>query len=269
MSDSESPVTFDQAQQAENEAEDLEGHTQDLLASQQVDPDMTIRELREKFENVESFLTTLPDRINRSDEVEAPEFPSEGARDEIVNRVTVPGFESVVDLLGGIGESISDIGGINDQLDIDIGSATRDQLLRTQTRALRSIALSNESAVRLALQQSQTNVDQLSALFNILSAVEPVSNITVSGRNSIDSPGQPQVAIPESDNTDIPTRKLLVRSSIDNNEAIAFGDDEVDPDNGFLLQPGEDIVVPMDLRETELYMASDEDGATVELLGVV
>ena len=269
MSDGSGPVTFDEAQEESNVIEDLEGHPEEALAQLQNDPDFSVEDLGEQFGDVDSFLQTLPDLVDRGGAGEIPTTPTPGERDQIIAEVDIPQFDGLQDLLSGIGEGLDEIGDINDNLEIDISGLSRRGLLEYQAQALKGILSSMEVRNRIALHKSQVNVNQLQALFDILSSVEPVNNITVSGRNAIDNAGQPQPVVPESDNTDIPTRHLLVQSSEGNNEKISFGDDEVDPQNGFVLSPGNNIMVPMDLRETELYMASEEEGAEIGLLGMI
>lgn len=116
---------------------------------------------------------------------------------------------------------------------------------------------------------ARVNIAQLAALFDIADAVEPFQNITVSGINAIDDADTAEPVVPESDEEQIPTRTLMVRADRENKAKIYFGDDEVSPDSGFALEAGEYIWIETDLRAEELYMASVNEGETVQLLGLV
>jgi hypothetical protein len=131
--------------------------------------------------------------------------------------------------------------------DIDLGRLDQQGLLEVQARAM---------------------VSMLSALFDIADAVEPVSTITVSGTNAISVPYNPEPVIPESDTQMVPTRTIFVRANRDNDEPIAFGDDGVAPQSGFVLESGESITIDLDLREAQLWMSSEERGQQVHLLGM-
>lgn len=116
---------------------------------------------------------------------------------------------------------------------------------------------------------ARVNIAQLATLFDIADAVEPFTTVTVSGTNAIDNADVEQPVVPQSDTSDIPTRTLFIRASPDNNRLIYFGDDEVQPNSGFALAAGEFIVLETDLRGEELWMASEQAGGTVQLLGMV
>jgi len=115
----------------------------------------------------------------------------------------------------------------------------------------------------------QIEVVQLETLFNISDSVEPFNSITVSGTNAIDDANTAEPVVPKSDDEQIPTRELMIRSDPENDEQVYFGDDEVRPNSGFVLLPGEMITLETDLRAEELYMASSESGEQVQLLGVI
>lgn len=270
MSNESEPVTFDEARDEKNSSEDREGHPEEALGQLQNNPDLSFDDLEGEFGDVESFLETLPDKFGGGGgDVVAPPTSSPGDRFEIINEIDIPQFDGLQDLLSGIGEGLNEIGQINDTLEENLGDLGTRGLMVYQATALKGILTAFEINNRISLHQSQVQINQLQALFDILSSVEPITGITVSGRNVINDPGSPQPVVPESDSTDIPTRHLLVQSAASNNEDIAFGDDEVDPQNGFILTPGNNIMVPVDLRATELYMASEEKGAEVGILGGV
>ena len=116
---------------------------------------------------------------------------------------------------------------------------------------------------------ARVEIVQLEVLLDIADSVDSFDTITVSGTNAIDNANESEVVVPESDNEVIPTRQLMIRSDTDNTNKIYFGDDEVRPNSGFVLLPGEMIVVEVDLRGEELHMASGEAGEQVQLLGVI
>lgn len=104
-------------------------------------------------------------------------------------------------------------------------------------------------------------------LVDISNNVAPASRITISGINALDNANAAQPVVPESDNELIPTRWLYIKADSDNDEDIAIGDDDVAPTSGFILTPGEAIYLEVDIREEEYYMASEEAGEQVNLLG--
>lgn len=116
---------------------------------------------------------------------------------------------------------------------------------------------------------ARVNIAQLSAMFDIASAVEPFSTITVSGVNAIQDADVPEPVVPQSDQTKIPTRTLFMRASTDNDAPIYIGDDEVEPQSGLVLYPGEFYAMESDLRADEFWMASSEEGEVIQLLGLV
>jgi len=250
MSESSDSVTYDEAVEEDNQTQDVGGHVDDFLSQQEWDESTPLQDLESQFDDVGSFLETLPDGINVGGvDIPTPRQP------DLVGGIDLSEIDDLEDVLNEIAGDIT-------QLGVDLGDLGQTGLLEVQARALRAIAL-------LTLQQSQISLQSLQAQFDILSAVEPVSAITVSGRNSIDQAGVPQPVVPQSNNTQIPTKSVYIRNSQDNNEPIAFGDDEINPDNGFILNPGESLDYPIDIRNAVLYMASSEQGAEVELLGAI
>lgn len=103
----------------------------------------------------------------------------------------------------------------------------------------------------------------------ILRNAQPISRITISGTATIQDANSTTLVVPESDENSTPTRQLLIRSSVANTTRLFFGDDEVSPEAGFSLQPGEAQSLPIDLREEDLYVAADEANQVVELIGVI
>lgn len=147
----------------------------------------------------------------------------------------------------------TDVGGRRGALSVDVDLSRLDDL--DQRGLLEVIA--------------RVNIAQLSAMFDIADAVEPLTSITVSGVNAIDNADAEEPVVPESDDEEIPTRTLFMRASEDNTDKIYIGDDKVEPDSGLVLGPGEFYVAETDLRAEELYMASGTAGVTIQLLGMV
>lgn len=116
--------------------------------------------------------------------------------------------------------------------------------------------------------QARILLSSLAALFDIADAVEPMKSITVSGTNAISVPDNAEPVIPESDQQMVPTRTIFIRADRNNDEPVAFGDDGVQPRSGFVLESGESITVTLDLRKEQLWMASEESGQEVHLLGM-
>lgn len=116
---------------------------------------------------------------------------------------------------------------------------------------------------------ARVNIAQLATLFDIADSVEPFQSITVSGTNIIDQPDVAEPVVPESDEELIPTRTLFIKADENNSKRVYFGDDQVDPDSGFALERGESITLDTDLRAEELYMASEDSGQQIQLLGMV
>lgn len=131
--------------------------------------------------------------------------------------------------------------------DIDLGQLDNRGLLEVQARAM---------------------ITMVTALFDVADAVEPMTTVTVSGTNAIESPYNAEPVIPESDRQMVPTRTIFIRADRNNSEPIAFGDDAVSPQSGFILESGESITIELDLRNVRIWMASDEAGQQVHLLGM-
>jgi hypothetical protein len=110
---------------------------------------------------------------------------------------------------------------------------------------------------------------QVSLLDDLRSYTRPFNNITVSGTNIIEEDNTPVPVVPQSDETNIPTRLLFIKADPDNTEPIAIGDDEVSPNSGFILDEGRTLTLEVDLRGVALWMSSEEAGQGVQLLGVI
>lgn len=115
---------------------------------------------------------------------------------------------------------------------------------------------------------AQTLIESLNVQIDIANAVEPPSSVTVTGTEAIDNADEAQLVVPQSDSGNIPTRVLFIRNDPDNTERIYFGDNEVQPQDGFVLTVGEYIIIPIDLREIQIWMAAEQQDQVVQLLGV-
>lgn len=140
--------------------------------------------------------------------------------------------------------------------------------LQDSTQLLQLIASFLQTQNQLLGVVANTSVTQLENLISIANDVRPATLVTVSGREIIDDADVPQPVIPDSDKTDIPTKTVFIRADPDNDNPIVIGDDEVDPNDGFILQPGEAQEVRIDFRDDQLFMAADEAGEAVRLLGL-
>jgi len=159
-----------------------------------------------------------------------------------------------------------DLGDVLNELeslsDIDLTELSERGLLEV-------IARGTLLLTRLGTVDVQTQVRQLEALFSIATSVEPSRLVTVTGINTIDDADVPEPVIPQSDKTDVPTRTIFLRAGRKNQNPIVLGDDDIDPDEGFYLMPGEYMTLEIDFREDQLYMASETAGDSVALLGVI
>lgn len=108
----------------------------------------------------------------------------------------------------------------------------------------------------------------LSTMQDVAAASEPATTLTISGSEITEAPNEPQAILGGEAGRDVPTRTLFLRAASDNRTSVAFGDDAVAPNNGFMLRPGESLAIGMDFAFTSLYMASEEKGEIVHMLGV-
>jgi len=149
---------------------------------------------------------------------------------------------------------------ISDLFDVQLGQASEAELLRFIAEALRAMTL-----------QNKVMLDQGSAasvfLNDIATAVESATDITLSGTNDIDDQDEPQRLL--SSGRRATTRQLIIRCDPENEFPVYFGDDDVNPGDGFMLRPGEWIKLNVNYRDSLLYMASEEKGQTVHVLGVI
>lgn len=254
-------VTFEEREEEEEETEPGGLMLEDEPSLEIPGREELAEDLEEQFEGIGMDLRLLPEEWI---EDEGPGFipePSEPRdRFEEITRVQLPD-----DFINAVRQDF-DFG----QVAQDINAALGANLSELDNRGLLVvIAQSVRSLAAVAGQQALVNIDQLEAQYDLLTALEPHRGITVSGVNSIQQSGVVQPVVPESERITIPTRTLMMKASNSNTEPIAFGDDDVEPANGFILTPGENIVISIDLRAVNLFMASDNSGDEVQLLGLI
>lgn len=133
---------------------------------------------------------------------------------------------------------------------------------------LQVIAESSRMSASILGVMLENQVDTLLELSYIREAVEPNFNLNVSGVAATEEPGEPVPVIPDSDDRSFNVRRLFVRAMPYNSYPLYFGDDGVSPQSGFILQPGEYIILNIDFRDTTIYMASEESGQEVGIMGV-
>jgi len=146
----------------------------------------------------------------------------------------------------------------------NLPSANRGSLPQSVT----NINLNTLSQQQLLAVIAQVQILQLQSINDMADYLQPGRSITVSGTNAINSSDVPQVVVPQSDQTNIPTKVLYIESDPDNTYDIYIGDDAVAPSSGFVLGPGDSMDVKIDLRNDQLYMACVESGEQVDLLGL-
>ena len=175
-------------------------------------------------------------------------------------------FRGVLDDLLGerIGqnlETLEDL--VRDANDVDLDSISGDDLLRFTAQV-------NLIQANSAVASLETLITSAVFLDDIAGAVEPPSTISVAGINDLGS--SPTVAgevIPESEDREFPIRKLVLRASRSNTGDVFFGDDDISPNAGFKLSPGESIQLDLDFRDDTLYMAGDHRSDEVSFLGLI
>lgn len=175
-------------------------------------------------------------------------------------------FRSILDdLLGeGIGANLQNLEDIlREANDIDLSELEGDEL----TRFIAQVNLAQANATVASLE---TLITKAVFLDDIASAVEAPSTISVNGIN--DTGSDPEVVtevIPESEEREFPVTRIIVRSSRTNKGEIFFGDDDISPDAGFVLGPGETYTFDLDFRDATLYMVSDDPGQEVSFMGLI
>lgn len=244
MSDDD-PVTFRQVQEERNIEEHAEEHAEGQPAQETPVPFLG-PDLEEQAAAIRTILEPTPETVQE----EAEEAVREVIRRNIVRRRS-----------DSVDETISEFS--TELLEVDLSELSERGLLEHIARILQLMFELHGTIAGIA-------VNQLDALFNILTSVEPFSRITVSGVHVVEAGDEDTVlpVVPESDTVDIPTRILFIRASPNNSDQIAFGDDEVEPDDGFILNPGEHQVLSINLAQETLWMSAETGGDEVQLMGL-
>jgi len=242
MSEERTPLTFDKVSEEENKRQHEEGHKDKFQYSVEGASLDNLVSLQEMYGDVADILTTSPSRFV-----------------EGFNKVGLPQKRQ---------ENINQFGALIEVLQNQFGELSGDLSSLDQKGLLLDIARSNRLFLQFMSTLLQTNVEMLSAQYDTLSAVEPFSQIVVSGLNTIENENEVAPVVPESDTVEIPSRTVFIKASPKNDGVIALGDDEVSPQDGWILRKGEYIVIDDDLGAEEIYMSGNEAGDSVELLGV-
>lgn len=243
MAEEDNPVLFEDARREHQDEVEEEG--EEPFYAPEAPEDLDRSDLEEEVEELRSFLSVSPPELREIGR--RPTQTIEERRDVVIGPLNFK--------LDGFREGIE---GLKDQL--ENATETNDFL-----NIIAQAAIQIDEQLNVL---TSTQIDSLSALFDIVGAVEPFSRITVSGTNDIDDVDTAEPVVPDSDEVSIFTRILFVKSSDSNTDTIAIGDDETQPDNGWVLDPGENLVLSIDLRDETLWMASETSGVTVELLGL-
>jgi len=212
------PTTFEEIQdeKASGEAERKDGKPGEIFA--EIGDGDTFESLREKYDDLEDFLTSFP---RRGQEPSDP-IPPVGE---------TPGIEFP-------------------EFDFDIDQANQTQLLRAMTE--------------LTQVMSNAQVAMLDRLNTIAQFTRPEEVVTVSGANVNTEADTPTEVISQS----VDTRKIYLRASPNNIDDIYLGDDQVEPQKGWVLRPGETLMIRLNFVQQSLYMASETENQVIQILGV-
>lgn len=256
MAEESDTVTFEEAREEYTKEREEEGEEPYVTFEVPMDGDV---DLEERVENLETVIRSTPGRLSdRPEEADVSQV-TDSIRTDIDN--ITQGFSMV------------DINNLLEQQDVSVSIPDLADSLATaesQLDYLQNIAQSNMSILQMLTTLSQTQVDMLEAIFSLETSMSEFSRITVSGSNQIDEADVPQPVVPNTDDTGVVTRTLFMKAAEDNTSPIAIGDDEVDPVNGWVLHENEHLILDMDLSQNDiLWMASEDSGQLIELLGVV
>lgn len=259
--------TFEQGQEEERQRNPVEERTKtdELIV---LDPSELSDEVLERItalERVETIVQDTPDNIFGVDQGSGPAgglggevFPPGGGGGQLGD---------IEGILRGINREAGDVN--VDFPDINVPAGDAEELLNTiasimiRSVQVQTVMLSIMRAEAQLLGRANQNLDSID--FNL----RPYSAITVSGTNSIEEADSPELVVPDSEDTEVPTRTLFVRASTSNKADIFIGDDEVAPSSGYRLGKGEGERIDVNLVDEQLYMASRNAGQSVELLGVI
>lgn len=237
--------TYEDAQSERTERLDQTRGGEDKEYGLEDDTEVDGEVLSETFDKVETILET-GDRRGEQPGIDIPEGRSQNITVNLENATGVD-----------LGSLASAIEGIANE---DLSGATRTQILANMAKSLQAITKTSILSVR-------TQIEQQAALLTILENVSPASTITVSGIVNIEEPETPQPVVPDSDDKEIPTRQLIVKAHPNNSDPIYFGDSEVEPEAGFILERGEVQTIDLSLKKNALYMAAEDTGNSVSVIG--
>lgn len=232
--------------------------------------EQTEERAEERREGFRSTVTSLPDSFDMerlSNIVRAvPDslVPGESDRRNQVREDARNSFRNALsDLLGGqSGSTLNDVDEmLSDLNEVDLQSLSDIQVQRVMAQSM--IAQTNAIRGLLEAQITSATIQD-----SIATAVEPPSAITISGTNEIAKSDTPQSVVPNTEDRSIPVRELMIRADEDNSAPIYFGDDDISPEDGFMLRPGESESFELDFRDSSLYMAGANEGDEIQLLGV-
>lgn len=288
-------VTLEEAQSDDNS--DPESHEE------------AIREKQEETEEEEEHLVGMPNFAQETEGPEPKEDIRDAADTDTVSisspdwlsktdrrrspspdQRRSPGTPNLGSIdLGQLGEMLNQssvsVGDIDpDNLDnVSFGDADIDIDSLLSGINLDNVSPGEGALIRLlsALLQFQTNQFQVMnvltrlqlatsvGIADLIDIESPLSNITVSGSNTISDANSPEPVVPDSDQGNISTNTLFIKADEKNTDPIFIGDDEVDPSSGYVLRRGEDEMIETDLRGEELYMASSQSGQIIHILGMI
>lgn len=224
----------------------------------------------EKKEGFRTNVPDLPDEISLERlssivrAVPGDLAPGESERRNRARSDARESFKSALSDLLGVqsGSTLEDVDSVVQELNgVDVESLSDVNLQRVMAQA--QIAQAN--ALRGILEAEITSA---TILDTIATATEPPVGITISGSNEIGTQDEPQPVVPGTEDRSVPVRRLLIRADEDNSAPIYFGDDNISPEDGFMLRPGESEPFELDFRDTTLYMSGEEEGDEIQLLGV-
>lgn len=140
------------------------------------------------------------------------------------------------------------------EFDIDLSELDTAGLLKTLITEQRDL-------LQVLIETQITSLERINTMTQFVS---PATTITVSGADVTTEEDVATKVIQES----VPTRKIFLRASPTNTSDIYLGDGQVEPQKGWVLRAGETLMIPMDYRNQDLYMASEETGQVIQLMGV-
>lgn len=260
------PVTYKEKTDERNIREDEEGHPEDFIARTEVEGLQEFSLLELLSRDFDTYLESSPDELFGA-EIDVPSIQQPSGRQDVLSNLGIT--EIISQLQQGDDVPLPTPSLASDEILGLLGRINQDVGEMGQTELLQNIALGNRAISMLLLQNNQSQVAQLQAMYDILTSVEPYRAITVSGVHEFDNANEVTPVVPESDDRQIPTRMLIIKASDSNNDTIAIGNDDITPSNGWVLDRGDWLSLSVDLRGDALFMVGEDANDQVELLGVV